>query len=184
MPRANIPAEQNALLGDTITSPMFLLELQLVQRTYRVSSFADSVTLLGVNWIDAQISVSGPTQKAGGMLMASITIPFDVAQNGGTIMQDVLQTRPQDRPAKLYQTYFKEQGYVTPILLLDGLIDEVQLGLGSQNTKPRMTFSITSLGNRGGMTPFVRLAAPLLKWLTPAGSILIWNNGRFEIDRR
>lgn len=184
MPRTGLTVEQNAVLTDKVTSPMFLVELQLQQRTYRLSSFADSVTLLGVVWLDAQISVSGPVQKAGGMLTANITIPFDVEQNGGQIMQDVIQSRPQDRPAKLYQSYFKDGAYIAPVLLLNGVIDDVQLGLGGQGVKPRISLSIASAGNRGGFTPFVRLSRPLLNWVTPAGSILIWGNGRYEIDRR
>lgn len=184
MPRSNLTAEQNAVLSEVVTSPSFLFEVALSQRTYRLSSFADSVNLLSQQWLDASIVVSGPTQKAGGMLVAQVSIPFDAEQAGGRLIDDVLAQRPQDRPAKIYQTYYRDNAYVYPVLLLDGLVDDVVLTSGAGDQKPRITLSIASSANRGGLTPFVRLSPPLLNWMTPAGSVLIWGNGRYEIDRR
>ena len=182
MPRPLKPGF-DAPFTDTITAPLYLFELSLKQRTYRFCSFDEPIRVLDQYWYDQNIQVQGPTQKSGGTLQASVTAPYDARViEGVTLMDDILAERPQDRPTRLGFTYLHHDAYLEPVLLLEGVIDNVTLGAAGDN-KQRLTFSIVSKGNRGGVTPFIRIAKPLLNRITPAGSVVAFNGARYEIDR-
>lgn len=168
---------------ESITAPLYLVELALEQRTYRACSFDTSIQVLDREWYDSNLVVTGPSQRSGGTLSATVSMPYRVSQAGGVLLDDILEARPQDRPAKLYKTYFHADAYLEPILLLDGVIDDASLRASGGGGNQRISFSIVSRGNRGGRTPFIRIAPPLLNHITAAGSVVIFNDGRYEIDR-
>ena len=183
MPRPIQPALQRAI-SQKVTAPLYLCRLDLHGDIFHLTSFDDSLTAQGQVWTDANLGVTGPTQKSGGTLQATITAPFDVTSDGGRALIDLLLARrPQDQSAQLWKTYWYEDDYTQPVLLLDGVIDQAQIGRGGgEKEKPRVSLTLVSRGNRGGRTPAIRLGAPTLQHLTPAGSIIVWNNGRWEVD--
>lgn len=183
MPRIVKPGYEGPF-SEVITAPLFIVELSLSAHVYRLCSFDEPVRLLGRDWSDSNIRVTGPTQKSGGTLTADVTVPYDTWREGGNLMQDILAERPQDRPAMVAKTYFHDDSYLEPIILLNGVIDSVNLGSSAETTKQLLRFTLVSSGNRGGVTPHIRMTAPLLNHVTPAGSIVAFNGARYEIDRR
>jgi hypothetical protein len=180
MPRETRPGYALAVT-DKVTAPLFLCELHLVQDKYFTASFDDQITARGNVWKDSNLVVTGPTQKSGGSLQATISLPFDVTgQNGITLFDDVVNNRPHDRPIKLWITYWYADNYLEPILVLDGVIDSVRVE--TKVDEQRIVFSIMSVGNRGGVTPSIRLAPPMLKYRTPVGTVISFNNQRYEIN--
>ena len=186
MPR-DISPEFDSALGTRVTAPLFVCHLTLHGEDFYLTSFDDKVlfdnVLPGQLFQDANLEVSGPSQKSGGTLQATIRIPYDTKSVNNINITDLLLTnRPQDQPVKLWQTYWHNDAYTPPLLLMDALVDDVKLGRTSGATKPKVSFVIVSRGNRGGQTPAIRLGRPMLNHLTPKGSVVLWNKGRWEID--
>ena len=183
MPR-DIRSEIRDAAQQVVTAPVFLFEAWLEQHNYLVCSFDSQIYVHDRLWKDANLTVRGPTQYSGGTLKASVSVPYDTpSQNDDAILiDDILAKRPQDRRCRLWQTYWYNDAYVEPVLLVNGIIDDVTLPRGSTE-KPRVTFDIVSKGNRGGVTPFVRLMPPTCNHITPDGSVLSFNGTKYEVKR-
>ena len=186
MPRSLQPSFTDAL-SNKVTAPLFLCYLNIHGNRFYLTSF-DDVAIFddvapGQKFKDANLVVRGPTQRSGGTLQAQISVPYDIkGSGGGDLTALLIAQRPQDQRAKLWQTYWHDDAYVPPILLMDAVIDDVTFGRASGGNKPRVSFTLVSRGNRGGQTPAIRLGPPMLEHLTPKGTVIVWDKGKWEVD--
>jgi len=149
-----------------VTSPLFLVHL-VTQTDHKWSSL-DEALIGGFTWADANMEVEGPTQQSGGALEAVITVPDSLEGIGA----ECLALRPHDSRCDLYKTYWDGKNYTDPTLLIDGVVTGVEFIDGEQVRE--IAFTIRTKGNRGGVSPFVRIDASLISHITPDGSQFTW----------
>lgn len=148
------------------TPPLFLVQLELPGGTRRWSSFGETITLLGHTWTSVDLQVTGPVQKSGSTSQATFTVPY-TADVG--LVSEVLTDRPQDAIAKLYLTYFFNNVYQSPVLLVDGRVDDTVLTPPTDRGVARFRFRLVNTGNRSSVTPHIRLRPPVAQYITPRG---------------
>jgi hypothetical protein len=127
------------------------------------------------------MSVIGPTQKAGGSLLATINIVYDAeSQSGARLFDVIMNKRPQDQPIEIWKSYWYRGAYLDPIQMLKGVIDNVSIRVQGDE-KATITITAINSGNRVGVTPHIRLRPPLINYFTPKGSVIDWNDGKWEV---
>lgn len=171
-----LPADFNRATIDQVTTPVYLFE---VDGLFRAVSFDEPGLMNGARWTPCNFTVQGPEPRAGGTYEASISMPYDFAN----LMKRILAGRITDRPCALWKTYFYQDAYLDPVLLLRGIVLDVILPRSRPRAYPQVVLSITSAGNRGGVTPYIRVAPPLMKHITPAGTTIVWGEQTVAIDR-
>jgi hypothetical protein len=123
--------------------------------------------------------VTGPDPRSGGTYEASVALPY----NHPGLMNHVLSNRLTDVPAKLWKTYFYDDAYLDPALLMDAVVSDMFVSKSSGDSLAQVTFTMISRGNWGGVTPYIRIAKPLLNHITPAGTVIVWGEQTVGIDR-
>lgn len=140
--------------------------------TYYFCSHAVVTSFNGHSWDQCNMTVSGPTVRAGAGMAATITI----IQNDDLIASFLSQ--PWQRcTASLYFTYYDGMDIATPVLLLSGDVPDVSL------EAKNLTLSLTAGGNRSNVTPWIRIAPPLFSKLTARGTVITWGLDKVVIDR-
>lgn len=177
MPRTNIDAGNALAISQPITTPVYLFELA---GYFNLCGYDAIANHNGIEWVPADMRVSGPTQRAGGTYEATISLP---ASYPG-LMTAFLGQRLTDVAASLYQTYFLDGSYYSEaVLLLKGSVLDVYHGRGGERSPARVSIQIASVGNRQGVSPNIRVAPPLFNTLNAPGTIILWNNQIIGVEQ-
>lgn len=176
MPLRTLSADLITHLSNRALTPIWLVELQVPAaspaETYRLCSTVDISSFNGYSWSQSNMTIGGPTVRAGAGLAASIVF----IQNDA-LVTSFLGERWDRCTASLYFTYYDGMGIATPVLLLSGEVSDVSL------EGKNLSISLTASGNRSNVTPWIRISPPLFNYLTARGTVLTWGIDKVVIDR-
>ena len=194
----NVTASQQALINESVTKPIYLIDLQFPTQEY-LSTNGDQVSrefsLVGdviiggpaTTYIGGEIGLSAAADWA----TASVRMPASVAR-----MQALITGDWRGSPAKIYllpainypmrlesgyiADGYARQGFVvdSPILLLDGIIT------GASGDNGSITVDITHTSRIGKWAPRIRLMPPICNWLPAPGTRLNWAGEVFVLEAR
>lgn len=166
----------DAHLDNPALTPIWFVELvvplAVPAETYRLCSQVDAQSFNGYSWTQSNMTVGGPTVRAGAGMVASITF----IQND-TICTSFMTQDWSRCTGSLYFTYYDGANIAPPALLLSGDISEASM-VGKD-----VSVTLTAGGNRSNVTPWIRIAPPLFTKLTARGTVLTWGIDKIVIDR-
>ena len=178
-------ASQFALINETVTKPVYLIDLQFPAQEY-LSTNGDQV-VGAITYTGGEVGLSAEA----GWATASIRMPASTARMQALIMGDW-----RGNPAKIYllpainypmrlesgyvEDGYARQGFVVddPILLLDGIIT------GASGDSGSITIDITHTSRIGKWAPRIRLMPPICNWLPASGTRLTWAGEIFVLEAR
>lgn len=176
---------QLALINETVTKPIYLIDLQFPAQEY-LSTNGDQV-VGAITYTGGEVGLSAEADWA----TASIRMPASPAR-----MQALITGDWRGNPAKIYllpainypmrledgyvADGYARQGFVAddPILLLDGIIT------GASGDSNSVTIDITHTSRIGKWAPRIRLMPPICNWLPASGTRLTWAGEIFVLEAR
>lgn len=165
-------ADLDTHLNSPALTQIWFFELIAPLSTFRYCSQTDVLSFEGVTWDQANMTVSGPSVRAGAGMQASIEVDQEDA-----LVASFLGESWVGATGRLHMSYYDGENIAPPVLLLSGDIDEVSL------SRKKVSMTLTAGGNRASVTPWIRIAPPLFNHLTARGTVLTWGIDKIVIDR-